>query len=234
MLVENGGVVSHEGVQHHGDPPGPDIVTMPSARVAIHADLLPQLLDRVVEQVGEQVRANGAGALEGLRIPGSRDPDWQIVLKRRRVCPDLDGVAVPTGEHDRLSSPQPAYEVDTPVHLLMAIGVPLWEEYEVGWVPPRGKRQSNPPSRQMIDDRPLLDNPRRMVQRHVDASARLEKKIRPTCSSGLLAGRLEDAIMGPTPFAPGPARAESTRPRRSRLLADGCKCESRRHGDPTV
>jgi hypothetical protein len=45
------------------------------ARVAVQRDLLRELVAVLIEHVGQQVGADFAGAHEGLRIAGRRDPD---------------------------------------------------------------------------------------------------------------------------------------------------------------
>jgi hypothetical protein len=137
---------------------------------AVERDLLPHLLDRLAEQVREDREPVGAGHAERLGVAGGGHPHRQLGLHRPRQDRQLDVVAQRAGERHRLAAPQLPHGLDLAEHQVLAVGEVLRREHEVVRLPARRERDADATVREVVDDRPLLGDPDRAVQRRDDAA----------------------------------------------------------------
>ena len=122
--------------------------------------------DRLAEQVREHVEAARTRIAPGLRIAGGGDPDRQLGLHRPRQCLHRDVLAERPRERDLLAAPQLPHVLELREHDLLRVGVVLGPQHEVVRVPTRRGRDPDASVREVVDDRPFLGDPDRVVQRH--------------------------------------------------------------------
>ena len=98
------------------------------ARPPVHRDFLGQLVDIVIEQMRQQVRADLAGAAERLRTAGGGHPQRQLPLHRRRIGANRDrrrrrrsSPRSRSPRHSRRSVSIPRNSVVAPVGILLRV-----------------------------------------------------------------------------------------------------------------
>ena len=113
----------------------------------------------------------GAGrGHEGLGVARDRDPDRKLRLDGPREGPHLDRLAGAVGAGHGLAAPEAAHLLDLVEHDLLARGEGLGAEDEVVRLPAGGEGDPDAAVREVVDDRPLLGDPQRRVQRADEAS----------------------------------------------------------------
>ena len=156
-------VLGHERVEHqcHAALAG---VSRLLECPAIDRELLGKLLDALPEQVGEHVRTHLSSLAEGLRVPGSSHPKRKLGLHRPRQSPDLD-LSLGTAEGAALTSPEGAHGLDSGAEDLVAFLIGVRREGEVARLPAGGEGDADPSVGKIVDQRPLLGDADRAVQR---------------------------------------------------------------------
>ena len=141
--------------------------------MAVRGDVARQHLPVLTEQVGQHSGAEPTGGAEGVGRAGAGDPHRKFGLDRRREDADRLLLSGAVGELELLAAPEPPDSVDSVGHGAAAVRVVLRPQREVHRVPAGGERDADPAPRQVVDDRPLLGDAQRMVQRR-DHAARAD------------------------------------------------------------
>ena len=159
-------VLPHKRVQHQRHHMPRRIVPRIPQCLMIQDNLRAHLIDRLPQQMRQHIRANRPGLAPGLGIARRGHPQRQFLGHRTRLGFDAE-TAVLGQKIDRLTAPQPAHLIGGLEHRGLIGGrCILRPQHEIIRMPARRHSNARPPVRQVINHRPLLGNPRRMVQRH--------------------------------------------------------------------
>ena len=156
-------VLGHERVEHQRHAASAGVSRLPECP-AIDRELLGKLLDALPEQVGEHVRTHLSGLAEGLRVPGSSHPKRKLGLHRPRQSHDLD-LSLGTAKGAALTSPEGAHGLDSAAEDLVAFLIGVRRQGEVARLPAGGEGDADPSVGKIVDQRPLLGDADRAVQR---------------------------------------------------------------------
>ena len=170
-------VLADQRVQHDRDGEIRRIMPCLAQRLVVECDLFTDLFDRLAQQVSQDIGPDRPSLLPGCRIAGGGDPDRQFLGHRARLGDDGMGFSRLGGELDRLAAPKRAHLVDTFHHARLIVGRGVFRtQHEIIRMPARGHGQPGASIREIVDHRPFLGDPCRMVQRG-DAAARAHGQV---------------------------------------------------------
>ena len=164
QLAHGAVVVAYERVQHERHPAGGRVVACSRPCLAIDGDFSGHFVDRLTQQVSEDIRAKLAGLAISVRIARGGDPDRQLGLHRTRQGSNRDILPERVAEGHFLAPPQSPDLVDLFQHHALAVGIVFGAQDEIVGLPAGSEGQPYPAVAEVVDDGPFLGDTDRMVQ----------------------------------------------------------------------
>ena len=159
-------VAPHECVQHQGHGELGRIMPRLAQGLVIDGNLARHLVDRLAKQVGQHIRPNLPRLAPCGGVSSGRHPDRQLFRHRARLA-DHTERARSGGKLHRLTTPKPPDLIGRGKHRVAVGGRRVFRaQDEIIRMPATCHRNPRPPIGQVVDHRPFLGNPHRMMQRH--------------------------------------------------------------------
>ena len=159
-------VAPHECVQHQGHGELGRIMPCLAQGVVVKCDLARHLINRLAQQVSQHIRPDLPRLAPSCGVSGGRHPDWQFGRHRTRLADHTEG-ARGRGKLHLLAAPQPLDLLRRGKHRITVGGRRVFRaQHEIIGMPATCHRNPRPPIGQVVDHRPFLGNPHRMMQRH--------------------------------------------------------------------
>ena len=173
-LIARGGDI---GVQHQGNGPAGRIITRITQGLMVKCDLARHLIHRLAQQVGQHIGPDLPRLTPCVWVSGGGHPQRQLGADRARL--GLDGKC-PTRrcwEIYAFAAPKGLHLTGGGKHRGFVVGRGVFgAQHKVIGMPAAGNRHARTPARQIVDHRPFLGNPGRMVQGH-DTRARTHADV---------------------------------------------------------
>ncbi|CTQ76781.1 hypothetical protein LAX5112_04708 [Roseibium alexandrii] len=159
-------------MQHQGNLVVIRIAAAFNQGVPIDFDFASQLVDGLPEKVGQNIGAVAGCIPIRLRVSGCCQPYRQLVLNGSWLRDDADGLVASFKVH-RVSAPEFPDGLNVPVHGCLVVRRPVFRAQNKVLRHPAGcKGKGNPAIAKVVNHRPLLGNPCRVVKgKHAAAGA---------------------------------------------------------------
>ena len=157
-------VLAYERVQHERHPAGGRVVACSRPCLAVDGDFSGHFVDRLTQQVSEDIRAKLAGLAIRVGIARGGDPERQLSLYWTRKGFDRYVLPERIAERNFLAPPQAFDLVDVLQHHALVVGVVLGAQDKIVGLPAGGEGERHPAVAEVVDDGPFLGDTDRMVQ----------------------------------------------------------------------
>ena len=158
--------VGDKAVQHQSDLVGIRVIPSLYKGFSVYLNFLCHLVNGLPQQMGEHMGAQCTGFCPCFGVACGGDPDRQLARDRAWLCHDRHVFSRAIGIDHRRASPERAQLADGLIHgRLVGRRSVFGAQHKIIRLPPRSQCEPCPALCEIVNHRPILGNPQRMVQR---------------------------------------------------------------------